>query len=639
MNHHSFRPQAGPVITQRGSVQSSSALLFQCLIILLLAAAPATAGPNNSAEATDIPLTWLSSDAKAVVAQEDSVHAWYRFGFTFQPSENIQSAHLVVTGNGTCSVYVNGQRVLRNVELSSDGKTSNAAGLDIRRLVRSGRNVVALEMHAKIPRVFSGVSLTVQSKAASAEIQSTVISGEWKQPPAAPPVGWAQTDFNDRDWTKAEATATAPDADFQVRLPQQILPAVAPAAGPRLPFYLQDGDHVVMLGSTFLERSQQFGHIEAALAAVAGTRRVTFRNLGWDGDTVFAESRGIFDSPEQGYLRMIEHVRAEEPTVVVLCYGQNDALTADRSPEQFRSQLLRLLDDLSTTGATLVMMAPHELLPAARPLPDSSRFNPRIRAYCEILQTVAAEKSAAWIDLFSGFTADLQKADRLLHISENSAEIDASPELHPDLLRALSARWSDNGLHLNNRGYQAAALVVRDRLLSIPTELAQIKISFSRQEVIADGAEVRKVVWSPEPDAGVQFEVREQVLSPLPAAVVLDDGLDAARCVGQVISEGTVQSLTIGTSGVSDAPFLVVPVSNRVAALRQTLIRKDELYFHRWRPQNITYLFGFRKHEQGNNAVEIAQFDPFVQELERKIHELQQSDWRTVNLKLTRNPE
>ena len=68
-------------------------------------------------------------------------------------------------------------------------------------------------------------------------------------------------------------------------------------------------------------------------------------------------------------------------------------------------------------------------------------------------------------------------------------------------------------------------------------------------------------------------------------------------------------------------------------ALRQLLLRKNELYFHRWRPQNITYLFGFRKHEQGNNAADIAKFDPFILELEKQIHKLQQPQWRKVTLR------
>ena len=53
--------------------------------------------------------------------------------------------------------------------------------------------------------------------------------------------------------------------------------------------------------------------------------------------------------------------------------------------------------------------------------------------------------------------------------------------------------------------------------------------------------------------------------------------------------------------------------------LRQLINRKNELFFHRWRPQNITYLTGFRKHEQGQNASEIAEFDPLVAELESQI--------------------
>ena len=46
------------------------------------------------------------------------------------------------------------------------------------------------------------------------------------------------------------------------------------------------------------------------------------------------------------------------------------------------------------------------------------------------------------------------------------------------------------------------------------------------------------------------------------------------------------------------------------------------LFFHRWRPQNITYLFGFRKHEQGNNAQEIPLFDPLVVAKEMEIARL-----------------
>jgi hypothetical protein len=46
------------------------------------------------------------------------------------------------------------------------------------------------------------------------------------------------------------------------------------------------------------------------------------------------------------------------------------------------------------------------------------------------------------------------------------------------------------------------------------------------------------------------------------------------------------------------------------------------LFFHRWRPANETYLFLFRKHEQGNNAKEIPQFDPIIEKQEVEIEKI-----------------
>src|SRR5204863_2247236 len=61
------------------------------------------------------------------------------------------------------------------------------------------------------------------------------------------------------------------------------------------------------------------------------------------------------------------------------------------------------------------------------------------------------------------------------------------------------------------------------------------------------------------------------------------------------------------------------------APLRATIIRKNELFFHRWRPANSTYLFGFRKHEQGQNAKEIPEFDPLIEKAEAEIDRLKKA--------------
>lgn len=76
-----------------------------------------------------------------------------------------------------------------------------------------------------------------------------------------------------------------------------------------------------------------------------------------------------------------------------------------------------------------------------------------------------------------------------------------------------------------------------------------------------------------------------------------------------------LQILGLPWSEASERSPLAVRLSEMVA-------EKNALFFHRYRPMNETYLWLFRKHEQGNNAVEIPQFDPLVEEAEREIWEL-----------------
>jgi hypothetical protein len=46
----------------------------------------------------------------------------------------------------------------------------------------------------------------------------------------------------------------------------------------------------------------------------------------------------------------------------------------------------------------------------------------------------------------------------------------------------------------------------------------------------------------------------------------------------------------------------------------------------------VTYLFGFRKHEQGQNAREIPQFDPLVAKQEAEIARLRRPVAHTYEL-------
>ncbi|MFO1042750.1 MAG: SGNH/GDSL hydrolase family protein [Planctomycetaceae bacterium] len=270
------------------------------------------------------------------------------------------------------------------------------------------------------------------------------------------------------------------------------------------PLELKDKDRVLMLGATFIEREGQFGYLETALTTAWPDRKITFRNLGWSGDTVWAESRGIFDVPQVGYQRMIALVKELKPTVIIFGYGLNESSAGDAGLEPFVKQFEKLCDDVKPTGARFVFVTPTRLEKPPVPLPDASKQNAMLEKYAAAIRQLASRREAPVIDLFA-----LEPAARNL---------------------------TENGMHFGPSGYAAIAQAVR------------------QQQKLAG--------------RGLTSVQEEQI--------------------------------------------------------RQRIVEKNMLFFHRWRPQNITYLTGFRKHEQGNNAVEIAQFDPLVEQIEAKIDELKQ---------------
>jgi hypothetical protein len=100
------------------------------------------------------------------------------------------------------------------------------------------------------------------------------------------------------------------------------------------------------------------------------------------------------------------------------------------------------------------------------------------------------------------------------------------------------------------------------------------------------------------------------------AAGLTEDGIHLSGAGYERLASIVAEVLGGGPITLSDADRA------RFQALRAAVVAKNRLYFYRWRPQNETYLFGFRKHEQGNNAREIPLFDPLVAAKEEEIARL-----------------
>lgn len=302
-----------------------------------------------------------------------------------------------------------------------------------------------------------------------------------------------------------------------------LIPAADP---PKNPFEFADGDRVVFLGGTLIEREQKYGYWELALTLLNKDRRVSFRNLGWSGDTVWCESRGSFDGPKKGYENTVALVKELKPTVIVICYGHVESFDGEAGVKRFTDGLEKLIDGVSVTKARVVLMSPTPF-EDVKPTTDAKVRNESLGRYVTAMKGVAEKQGLGFVNLFGRLT------------------------VFPD-----STPRTVNGVHFDAAGYArtARALTAGD---------------LDRAWTGAAGG---------------------------PAADPRNDELPRQK-----------QDIT---------PELMRD------SVREKIVAKNELFFHRWRPQNQTYLFGFRKHEQGNNAKEVAEFDPLVEKAEKEIAEL-----------------
>ena len=388
---------------------------------------------------------------------------------------------------------------------------------------------------------------------------------------------------------------------------------------------LREGDRVVFLGATFIERMQTCEQVETYLTA--GQPGVTFRNLGWSGDNVFGEARALFGSRDDGFRRLEADLKATQPTVVLVAYGANEAHAGEAGLEPFTQGLQRLLDSLQGTGARITILLPAPYEQVGPPFPDPTPFNKQLEAYRQRLRQAAEQRKLNVIDLAELFEAARQ----------------ASP----------TGTLTNNGLHLQGDGYRRLAPHLA-AALGVTTPAWYVDFDPQQSILEAQGCLVEREPTSrpqqaanpaarPAPPAASTPPAKPQEAAP--AAVISLRIIDHVLPPPQVphvapTSVGTLRLRGLPAGNyelrVDDQPLLTASAeqwyegvrlterggTKRANELRQTIVEKNLLYLHRYRPQNETYLFLFRKHEQGNNAVEIPQFDPLVATLEKRIAEL-----------------
>ena len=330
---------------------------------------------------------------------------------------------------------------------------------------------------------------------------------------------------------------------------------------------------VVFLGDTLIERAQEYGYLEYAFHQAFPKRQLTYRNLGWSADTLEGVSRASFDhlTEEKGWPHLLEHVGQANPDVIVLGYGMAESFAGGAGLSAFEANYENLIETLieltPERELQFLLLSPiaHEWLP--HPFPSPEAHNKELSAYRDVIAAIAARRGYPFIDLFS-ITSEAIGVDQI----------------------------TDNGIHLNQDGYRA----------------------LGREMARALGADLKPELL--ELDAGATLVHRSALPSSkrIIRARNLPEGQYELRVDGEVVATASASKWEQGVAIETGSEF------EEFEAIRQAIRAKNELFFFRWRPQNTTYLFLFRKHEQGQNAAEIPEFDPLIEEREYAIRQLLQ---------------
>jgi len=536
---------------------------------------------------------WSTKDA---AGSAPAGSAYFRRGFDVEAP---QSGTVEITADNRYELFLNGRNV------GSGAVWQTRTRYDIGALLVPGRNVLAV-MATNDGEDPAGlvVSVSIQQKDKKPSIE-LVSDAEWKF--THKPLGnWARLEFDDRTWTNAFVLGAygklAPWGKAgEVKAPQAAIVANKPRAIDKGFFDFRDGDRVVFLGSAFIERMQQNNYLEAMISAGLPDRNITFRNLGWSGDTVWGDARGVFGGRTEGFKRLLSDVNLCNPTVIIVCYGENEAYDGAEGAAEFRGGLNKLLDSLEATGARLLILSPRRHESLGYPYPDQSAYNQSLAVFREVLAETAKAREHAFVDLF-----------------------DLVPTTGVEEAKTIS----DNGIHLSSTGEFLLAQALLPQL-GVPSADWSIALDVKQNSLDAVGVQVLDV----KSDAkSVSLSAIWRGIDLAPTAMLSNRWLQFKGLPGKdyhLFVDGEPQ----GAPSAWDQPFRTLVGFERSAKLQQAIKEKNTLFFNRYRPQNETYLFLFRKHEQGNNAVEIPQFDPLIAQKEKEIAELRKPVPHRIELK------
>ncbi|NOS69033.1 MAG: SGNH/GDSL hydrolase family protein [Verrucomicrobia bacterium] len=402
-------------------------------------------------------------------------------------------------------------------------------------------------------------------------------------------------------------------------------------------FLIRDGDRVVFLGDSITEQRLYTTYIEAYALTRHPNWKLTFRNVGWGGDTSWLRQRAhpdekqLFAADEATLQKMVEDsvgrglgrdVLPLKPTFVTVKFGMND-----HSYQPFREDIFRayvrsqteIAKVLGVNAARVAFLTPQPI-EDKRPDPDKDVRNQSLRQFSDGLKEVAAKSSSAYVDQFDPFMKILSRE----RAGNPQSYIGGGDAVHPGPIGQTLMAWAVL------KGMGASASVSRAEIDAAGKKVA------AAEGCKVDGLKVSGgTVSFDRLDEALPMPVDERAEAALKLAPVLDDlNRYELRISGLAIGDydvtvdgelaGKVSADELAKSwNLANAPG---PITKQAREVLRLVFDKNNAFFRRWREVQLYTLPNWVKGAdiETRREAELAWIDKQIAELEGQINKTRQ---------------
>jgi hypothetical protein len=202
------------------------------------------------------------------------------------------------------------------------------------------------------------------------------------------------------------------DADA-VKLTREGLPLLLSPSHAKTPFpgkfELLTEDVVAFTGAEDARVAQELGYLETLLSFRVTSSRLYFRNMTWEGDTVYEQYRPL------NFGSWTEQFRRARVSVVFAQFGQIESLEGKAGVDRFSAAYEALLAQFAATTKRIVLVTPAPFGKSGPQTPDLTKRNEDLKLYIDAIRKIAAKNNYLLVDL-STLTAEGLSRDGL-HLS------------------------------------------------------------------------------------------------------------------------------------------------------------------------------------------------------------------------------